>query len=149
MKKYLLSDEDFLKTFENAPRAAANLIVKDREGRVLLTRRNIPPDRGRWHIPGGFILKNERVEDCLKRVAKKELGLDLDESPQVLGVFDDLDKDERGHVIDIAYGVTIDDTTKLQTTDETAEIKFFEKLPEDIGFNHRDTLHKLGYKDED
>jgi len=147
-----LSEAEFLETFRNVPRLAVNLIVTDNQGRILLTRRNIPPFSGSWHYPGSFILKNEPIADAQRRVARDELGLEMDDQTELplLGAFDDLDGDPRGHVVDLAYGLTIEDPSQVKPTRETAEIRFFDrdKLPEDMGFNHRDTLHKLGYTDE-
>jgi ADP-ribose pyrophosphatase YjhB (NUDIX family) len=82
------------------------------------------------------------------RLAKDELGLDISAeiTPSLLGVFDDLVGDPRGHVIDIVYGFTIDDTSQIKTTDQTSEIGFFDKLPQDMGFSHRQSLIGLGFK---
>ncbi len=147
-----LSPEEFLQSFEKVPRLAVNLVITDGDGRVLLTRRSIPPFPGAWHLPGSFVLKDEPLADAQRRVARDEFGLELDEKskPSLLGAFDDLDGDPRGHVVDLAYGLTIDDPSQIRPTKESLEVKFFDgdKLPEDIGFNHRDTLHKLGYIDE-
>lgn len=147
-----LSEQEFLETFRNVPRLATNLIVTDAQGRVLLTRRNIPPFLGSWHFPGSFILKNEPIADAQRRVARDELGLELDGdiSLPLLGAFDDLDGDPRGHVVDLAYKLTIGDPSQIKPTKETSEVRFFDKdkLPQDIGFNHRETLHKLGYTNE-
>jgi len=148
-----LSQEKFLKSFENVPRFAVNLIITNEEGEVLLTRRNIPPDEESWHFPGGFVLKNEPHLDALRRVASDELGLVLDENTALtlLGIFDDLDGDPRGHVIDAAFGLQVSNiSSQLKTIEKTRgtlEIGFFTagKLPKDIGFNHRDTLNRLGY----
>lgn len=151
-KPLRLSEQEFLESFKNVPRLAINLIITDSQNRVLLTRRNIPPAQGLWHFPGSFQLKNEPITDVQKRVAKNELGLELDKNTNLslLGAFDDLEGDPRGHVIDLVYGLELDNTSAVKPTKETSEIKFFDKdkLPSDIGFNHRETLHKLGYSDE-
>lgn len=147
-----LSEQEFLETFKKVPRLAVNLIISDDDRRVLLTRRNIPPFSGSWHLPGSFLLKNESIADAQRRVAKDEFGFELDEGTNLslLGVFDDLDSDPRGHVVDLAYGLIIKDYSQIKQTKETSEVKFFDrdKLPKNIGFNHRDTLHILGYRDE-
>ena len=39
--------------------------------------RDIPPNVGAWHIPGGTVLFGERVTDAVTRVAHDELGLDV------------------------------------------------------------------------
>lgn len=151
MKEFILkrlSPKEFEKSFEKVPRVAVNLIVTDIDNRVLLARRNIPPHECDWHFPGSFVLKNESINEALKRVAKNEVGMDLTEEIdlKLLGNFDDINGDPRGHVIDMAYGMQIGDTSKIVATKENIEVKFFDKLPENIGFNHRDTLEKLGYK---
>jgi colanic acid biosynthesis protein WcaH len=143
-----LSQEEFEKSFENVPRVAVNLIVTDLDGRVLLTRRNIPPCEGSWHFPGSFVLKNETIDEALKRVVENELGMDLIEEVifKLLGNFDDINGDPRGHVIDMVYGMQISDVSKIVATKENIEVGFFDKLPKNIGFNHRNTLEKLGYR---
>lgn len=144
-----LSDEEFLESFKNVPRLAVNLLISDGEGRILLTRRNIPPLAGFWHFPGGFLLKNESITECQRRVAKKELDLELSDGTNVilLGAFDNITGEPRGHIVDLIYGLTVNDVSGIKPTKETLETKFFGKgkLPEDIGFNHRETLAKLGY----
>lgn len=139
--------EEFIKSFEKVPRLAINLLITDKENSVLLTRRNIEPSKGCWHFPGSYLLKNELIVEAQKRIAEDELGLILKQNKiKLLGVFEDLNGDPRGHVIDVMYGFKIDNKTKVKPTKETLEIKFFDKLPDDIGFNHRETLKKLGFR---
>lgn len=140
-----LSEEEFLKTFEHVPRVGISLLVKDKNGRILLTKRAKPPLEGLWHIPGSFLFKLETINDCLQRVAIDELNLNLFAKPQLLGVFDNIDKDPRGHVVDIVYGATVGDDFLPKPHKDTLEAKFFDKLPSNIGFNHAETLKKLGY----
>lgn len=151
LKPLHLSPQEFAESFRTVPRIAVNLVAKDSEGRVLLVRRNIPPQEGAWHMPGGFILKNETIEACRDRVAEKELGIQISKDAHVdlLGVFDDIDKDPRGHVIDLAFGVSLDEGRQIPPSDENSEARFFDKLPENMGFNHRDTLHALGFQDNE
>jgi ADP-ribose pyrophosphatase YjhB (NUDIX family) len=145
-----LPEKEFLKTFKNVPRVAVNLVITDSDGKVLLTRRNITPCLGSWHFPGSFLLKNETIFEAQKRIAKNEFGLNISNTDilSILGVFEDIEGDPRGHVVDIMYGLSIKSTAEIKTTKETLEVKFFSKnnLPADIGFNHRDTLNQLGYK---
>jgi ADP-ribose pyrophosphatase YjhB (NUDIX family) len=140
-----LPQKVFLKTFENVPRLAISLVVENKKHELLLTQRAIPPKKGSWHLPGAFVLKGESLAQCVKRISKKELGLVLDpERAKLVGAFDDLHKDPRGHVVDLIYKLTISVTPI--PTEETKEIKFFAKLPPSISFNHGDTLRTLGYK---
>lgn len=42
---------------------------------VLLSKRDIPPNVGAWHIPGGTVLFGEPLVKAVERVARDELGL--------------------------------------------------------------------------
>jgi ADP-ribose pyrophosphatase YjhB (NUDIX family) len=140
----LLSKKKFLKTFDYAPRLAVSLIIENKRTEILLARRAIPPCRGFWHMPGSFVLKGESLNNCIKRIILKELGLKINtKSVKLVGVFDNLHKDPRGHVIDVIYKLKIKAMPRL--TEETKEVKFFSTLPPHIGFNHRETLRVLGY----
>ena len=97
-------------------------------------------------MPGSYVLKGEPFAACLERVAVTELGLAIDGTkPQLAGVFEDLHGDPRGHCIDIVYTYKITNELNISPTKETKKLQFFTKLPENIGFNHRETLEKLGY----
>lgn len=136
----------FVKSFDLVPRVALSLIITDPQNKVLLAKRAIPPFPGSWHIPGSFLLKDESIKDCLTRVAKKELGFLLNvKNIKLLGVFEDLDKDPRGHVIDIIYCYTLENI-KIKQVGDSKEIRLFAKLPSNISFNHREILTKLGFK---
>ncbi|HHH12590.1 MAG TPA: NUDIX hydrolase, partial [Candidatus Moranbacteria bacterium] len=41
--------------FYNNPKPSVNAIILDPDGKLLLGRRKIEPDKGRWGLPGGFI----------------------------------------------------------------------------------------------
>lgn len=148
MKPKRLPQKLFLKSFEYAPRLALNLLVKNQKGEVLLARRAIPPQKGAWHYPGTFLLKNEKISECLARLFKNELGMRLAKGVHLifLGLFEDMNKDPRGHVIDAVWEYTLSASGKITSTAETKEARFFGKLPQRMGFNHKDTLKKLGLK---
>lgn len=42
---------------------------------VLLIKRKDEPAKGQWWIPGGRLLKGEKLQDCAKRKAIEEVGL--------------------------------------------------------------------------
>ena len=142
-----LSEDEFLKTFEKAPRIAFSLLIENQNKEILLTKRLISPEKNMWHYPGSFLLKDETIEGCLKRVAKNELGYNLKEKTYLIGVFENLNKDPRGHVIDVIYKLKTTNKKQLfLPTEETKEIRFFKILPKQMGFNHRNSLKYLGYK---
>lgn len=137
--------DEFIKSFEFVPRVAVNLLVTDNEKRVLLAQRSIEPLTGYWHLPGSFLLKGEKIDDCIRRVVKDEMGMELsDGSWEFAGVFEDIDKDPRGHVIDLVYKIELKNISS-KAGEGTKEIKFFKELPPDIGFSHSEILHELGF----
>lgn len=137
--------DEFLKTFEKVPRVAISLLIENSEGLVLLTKRSISPEAGAWHLPGSFILKGESIEECVARILKTEAGHDGAHTYKVENVFEDLDKDPRGHVIDMIYRVE-GAVIIPRKTEESEEVEYFKHLPEGIGFNHLEVLHTLGYR---
>jgi 8-oxo-dGTP diphosphatase len=50
-------------------------IVEDENGRVLLGRRAVAPDRGLWDTPGGYLEEHEHPLDGLRRELLEETGL--------------------------------------------------------------------------
>jgi len=63
---------------KNTPLISIDLIVKNKEGKILLGKRKNRPAKGYYFVPGGRIFKNETIEQAFKNISKHELGLDLD-----------------------------------------------------------------------
>ena len=77
--------------FRNAKPAAGLLI--ERDGKLLLVRRERAPYKGRWDIPGGFLEADEAPDKGAIREAREETGLRvaLDE---LIGVYHDKSGDD-------------------------------------------------------
>src|SRR3989344_4567321 len=71
-----LSQRFFNEIYSKVPRLCIDLVIKDKRG-IVLTKRDINPYKGMWHIPGGTLLLGENIEQCAKRVAKYETGLKI------------------------------------------------------------------------
>ncbi len=134
-----LNRQEWQKSFELVPRVAVDLVVK-RANRVLLTKRKKPPFAGSWHLPGSFVLRGERLEECAQRVAREELGTRV-VAIKLAGVFDNIEGDPRGHVIDVVYECVL--TDEPSAVGDTAEVGWFSKLPE-MGFGQAEMVKKLG-----
>jgi colanic acid biosynthesis protein WcaH len=57
------------------------------EGGVLLGLRENEPAKGEWFVPGGTVLKSERLSEAVQRVARAELGCEVDVLDE-LGAFE-------------------------------------------------------------
>jgi hypothetical protein len=70
------------------PVPTATAVCVDDEGRVLLGRRALEPDKGLWDLPGGFVDEAEHPLDAVKRELVEEAGLEI-EPVEFLGVWMD------------------------------------------------------------
>ena len=57
-----LGDKEFREIIKNAPLVSIDLIVKNREGKILLGLRINKPAQNTWFVPGGRIRKDETLD---------------------------------------------------------------------------------------
>ena len=69
---------------------------------LLLLKRNFEPAMGEWSLMGGFVQKDESVDDAAKRVLAELTGLENVYMEQV-GAFGAIDRDPGERVVSIAY----------------------------------------------
>lgn len=69
---------------------------------LLLLKRNFEPALGEWSLMGGFVQKEESVDDAAKRVLAELTGLKEVYMEQV-GTFGAIDRDPGERVISVAY----------------------------------------------
>lgn len=69
-----IPDPLFRQILENVPIACVDVAIVAR-GTVLLVRRRDLPARGEWWVPGGRVLKGERMKDAALRKARDEVGI--------------------------------------------------------------------------
>jgi 8-oxo-dGTP diphosphatase len=70
--------------------------------KVLLIKRDLEPYRGKWALPGGFMLEDESLDDAARRELREETGLEKLYLEQ-LYTFGDVGRDPRGRVVTVAY----------------------------------------------
>lgn len=120
------------------------LVIRTNKG-VLLTRRNIEPLRGKWHIPGGTVLLNETLEQTVKRVAREELGLRVS-IKKILGVIEYHIKDYFGHPIGLVFLVEIISANSIKLDEQASAAKFFKIIPPNTVREQKLFLNKISIK---
>lgn len=60
------------------PRLVAGAIVES-SGKILLCRRAIEPQYGKWTIPAGYMENGETVEQCARRETLEEAGAAIED----------------------------------------------------------------------
>ena len=120
--------------------AAALLTRPGHPDQILLTRRNVPPFRGHWCIPGGHIDPFEPAREAAQREACEETGLEFE--AQFLGYFDEILPDHGIHAVVLAfYGEGRGDLILQEA--EVQEIRWFsldEACTLPLAFDHKTIL---------
>jgi ADP-ribose pyrophosphatase YjhB (NUDIX family) len=72
-----LPKAEFDSIYSRVPRLCVEVVIVSPERGVLLSLRDIPPNIGAWHIPGGTVLFGEPLVEAVRRVARDELESDV------------------------------------------------------------------------
>ena len=114
------------------PVPTVDIIIRYREGIVLIKRRNEPLG---WALPGGFVDYGESLEVAASREAQEETGLSL-ENLQQFRAYSDPHRDPRQHTLSVVF--IADGRGDLSSGDDAAETGIFEldTLPKDLCFDH-------------
>jgi 8-oxo-dGTP diphosphatase len=115
--------------------------VRERNLQVLLVRRGVPPFKGQYAIPGGFIHDDESLEQAAKRELHEETGLH-DLFLEQLYSFGDPARDPRGRVVTVAYYALISsERHSLAAGSDASEARWFSmsELPT-LAFDHKQIL---------
>ena len=107
---------------------------------VLLIRRAREPFKGAWAFPGGFVDRNESLEDAAARELKEETGLEGIRLEQ-LGAFGDPGRDPRGHTVSIAFVAQLESRAQAVGADDADEAGWHSALrPPPLAFDHEKIL---------
>ena len=145
IEKLPLPQKEYMKIYSKVPRPAVDLIIKTKNGIVLVKRgeNDLGPGKGKWHLPGKTIFYGETVKQAIERTAKNETGLKV-KVRKFLGY--------KEYRIGVTFGFPLSlvflaeaVSGKLHDS-EGREINVFKKLPKNIGFGHRELLKRAGYK---
>lgn len=114
--------------------AAVAILLFNKNGELLLTRRAIEPHKGMLDLPGGFIDPMETAEEAARREIREELGIEI----HSLKYFCSFPNE----YIFSGYSVFTLDLTFLATTDQFGEMKAMDDIasfefykPQEIDLN--------------
>lgn len=128
--KNFICNDDFKVIIDNTPLVSLDLIVK-KNNKILLGKRVNPPAKHYWFTLGGRVLKNETINNAIRRIAKDELGIDLETIPYFIGVFEHIYENSifekiTTHYINLAYEIEIESNKNFPTVQHD-EYKWFSK----------------------
>jgi 8-oxo-dGTP diphosphatase len=108
--------------------------------KVLLIKRGFEPETGKWSLMGGFINKNESIEDGTKRVLQNLTGLKNIFMKQ-LYAFGETNRDPVARTVSVAYYalINIHDYDKELVKEHGASWFTINKIPQLI-FDHGEML---------
>ena len=110
-----LSNSDFEEVIKKTPMIAIDLCITNNE-KILLGKRNNPPAKNSYFVPGGRIRKSEPIKKALNRLIYDETGrtLKTDNQIKLIGIFEHFyddnflgNSDFNSHYIVIAYSLPL------------------------------------------
>ena len=128
-----------------SPGLATDCVVLDARNRLLVVRRKMPPFKGQFSLPGGFVEIGETVEDACRRELLEETGVKV-KRLELLGVYSDPKRDPRGHTCSVAYLARVGRATPRAGDDAAAAEWVEDWTKADVAFDHARILrdaHRL------
>jgi len=99
-----LPEELFFFISRLTPMVNVDLLIKDENGRTLLSWRDDSFAGAGWHLPGGIVRFKEKLEERVLKVAETEIGTVVEFDPVPVTINQVICKhDTRGHFISILY----------------------------------------------
>jgi len=136
MKVKKIPFKEYKRIYSTVPRLCVEVVLLINK-EIALTKRDIPPAIGKWHIPGGTVLKGENLEGAVKRIAKEEIEENV-EIQKMLGVIEYNFPKYFDQPIGIAFLVKL----KNKNTYENKKYKLFENMPKNMIKAQRDFIIK-------
>jgi mutator protein MutT len=123
--------------FQNAA-AAVIAVICDSDNRVLFTRREREPARGKLDLPGGFVDPLETAETALVREVREETGLEIEEMTFLATFTNRYEyRTVTYYTLDLVFLCTVSNPNELRAQDEVTETLFLSPAeidPEELSF---------------
>jgi colanic acid biosynthesis protein WcaH len=128
-----LSPADFRTVVRLAPLVSIDLIIRNAQGEILLGLRANEPAKGSYFVPGGIVLKHERLGDAFARVLKRETNCDgRIEDARLLGAFEHFyetnsfgDAAFGTHYVVLGYEIALGDASALKSDAQHSDLRWW------------------------
>jgi 8-oxo-dGTP diphosphatase len=110
--------------------------ILEKEIKLLLAKRLFDPEKGSWSLAGGFVEKDESLDEAANRILRKITGLDSVYLKQSYA-YGDPDRDPGDRVISVAYFalIALRDINKELAEENGVSWRSLSRLP-DLIFDH-------------
>ena len=86
-------------------------------------------------LPGGFVKIGETVEAACRREVREEAGVEVSELTLV-GVYSDLKRDPRGHIVSVAYATQLPGDALPRAGSDATSAEWVDTRQITLGFDH-------------
>ncbi len=140
-RKLPFTYDEFKKIYSQVPRLTVDLLIKDKNGFLLILRKSFGWE-GQWHLPGGTVYYQEKVEDAVHRVAREELGVDvtIEKFMRYIEYPNEVNERGFGYTVSLLFECSLPAGSTL-TNDET--IEFFLKVPDNTIVEQKRVLETI------
>ncbi len=128
-QKHPLSQEEFDYIFAKVPRLTVEVLINTSEG-IVMTKIPQGVFKGQWNMPGGTVRFGEPLREAVKRVAKSELGVDVEIGNKVgyIEYPELLDAGYKGWPVGMVFEAIITGG-ELTKSDQGEEVHCFKEVP--------------------
>lgn len=122
------------------------LTVREDRLAVLAIKRGVPPFRGRWALPGGFVADGEAMLDAAVRELREETGVAaITGHLEQLATYGDPKRDPRGRVVTVAHLALVPDLPSPSAGTDADEARWLPVAglldqPSRLAFDHHRIL---------
>ena len=105
---------------------------------VLLIKRDMAPQEGKWSLPGGFVDIDEEIDYNVQRKLAEKTGITGNFYMEQLYTWGALNRDERGRVISVSYLGLVNEQTYVNNGGfaEQMWVDVYEAMKMDLAFDH-------------
>lgn len=138
-----IPDESFAAFLDAMPQVSVEIVL-EHDGSVLLVRRTNEPAKDEWFWPGTRLYKGETFERAVRRLAREELGIEVEICSRV-GVYNhfwetaNLPEVETTHTVNVVYHVRPTDASDggdsvdgLVLDDQHDEYRFVDRIEPEL-----------------